>query len=100
MANQIATTERTTRQTERCSKDEAAALRKNHVRRLGALSELRILAKGNKLFGALRAIEFGKEGVWKITKRVAPPFLLGAIPHTPATVMGLRDESEFRLAHT
>ena len=31
MANQLATTERTNLQTKRCSKDEAAALRKNHV---------------------------------------------------------------------
>ena len=31
VANQNATTERTNLQTERCSKDEAAALRKNHV---------------------------------------------------------------------
>ena len=31
VANQYATTERTNPQTERCSKDEAAALRKNHV---------------------------------------------------------------------
>jgi len=30
-ANQNATTERTIQQTKRCSKDEAAALRKNHV---------------------------------------------------------------------
>ena len=31
VANQNATTERTNQETERCSKDEAAALRKNHV---------------------------------------------------------------------
>ena len=31
LANQNATTERTNLQTKRCSKDEAAALRKNHV---------------------------------------------------------------------
>jgi hypothetical protein len=31
VANQNATTERTNLQTKRCSKDEAAALRKNHV---------------------------------------------------------------------
>ena len=34
VANQNATTERTNQQTRRCSKDEAAALRKNHVGRL------------------------------------------------------------------
>ena len=34
MANLNATTERTNLQTKRCSKDEAAALRKNHVVRL------------------------------------------------------------------
>ena len=34
VANQNATTERTILQTKRCSKDEAAALRKNHVVRL------------------------------------------------------------------
>ena len=34
VANQNATTERTNLQTKRCSKDEAAALRKNHVVRL------------------------------------------------------------------
>jgi hypothetical protein len=33
VANQNATTERTNLQTKRCSKDEAAALRKNHVGR-------------------------------------------------------------------
>ena len=31
VANQNVTTERTDQQTKRCSKDEAAALRKNHV---------------------------------------------------------------------
>ena len=36
MANQNATTERTSLQTKRCSMDEAAALRKNHVVRLYA----------------------------------------------------------------
>ena len=37
MTNQNATTERTNLQTKRCSKDEAAALRKNHVSRPYAL---------------------------------------------------------------
>ena len=40
MANQNAKTERTNPQAKRCSKDEAAALRKNHVIRPVALREL------------------------------------------------------------
>ena len=45
VANQHPTTERTNPQTERCSKDEAAALRKNHVSRRLQLGTVCVLAK-------------------------------------------------------
>ena len=58
VANQNATTERMNLQTERCSKDEAAALRKNHVGRSVLIEQNGTLRAGKAIRNETRYFEF------------------------------------------